>query len=122
VGPRGARGDQRELATRERELIDEAKRDEEAYKAEREEAKARGERVGPSDHDRAAELPSVQDRAKAISVEVWGVKTKFALREIPICRRNGSFETLQGAWRSPLSAEYVSDALAGQPAIRPSSA
>jgi hypothetical protein len=25
---------------------------------------------------------------------VWGVKTKFALREIPICRRNGSFETL----------------------------
>jgi hypothetical protein len=29
--------------------------------------------------------------------DLWGVKTKFALREVPICRRNGSFETLQGA-------------------------
>jgi maleate cis-trans isomerase len=28
-------------------------------------------------------------------VDVLGVKTKFALRETPICRRNGSFETLQ---------------------------
>jgi hypothetical protein len=28
---------------------------------------------------------------------VWGVKTKFALREIPICRRNGNFETLHGS-------------------------
>src|SRR6266536_3256618 len=30
---------------------------------------------------------------------VWGVKTKFALREIPICRWKGSFETLHEARR-----------------------
>jgi hypothetical protein len=58
-----------ELAAREKELIDAAKRAEDEYKAERDAAKARGERVGPFDHDRASELPSVEERARAIGAE-----------------------------------------------------
>jgi hypothetical protein len=58
-----------EVASRERELIDEAKRVEDEYTVERDAAKARGERLEPFDHDRAAELPSVEQRAKEIGAE-----------------------------------------------------
>src|SRR6266511_2345183 len=68
--------------------------------------------------------PHLEDR---IGEPVWGVKTKFALREIPICRRNGGFETLQGVplatsenvidpGRKPAGYTTFPAALSGRPA------
>jgi hypothetical protein len=59
----------KDLASREEELIEAAKRAEEEYKAERNAATERGEEVGSFDHDRAAELPSVQARARAVGAD-----------------------------------------------------
>jgi hypothetical protein len=57
------------VAAQEHELIDAAARAEADYRAERVAAKARGEEVGPFDHDRAAELPSVEARARAVGAD-----------------------------------------------------
>jgi hypothetical protein len=58
-----------DLSAREQELISEATRAEAEYKAERQTAKEAGQDVGRFDYDRAAELPSVETRAKAIGAD-----------------------------------------------------
>jgi hypothetical protein len=46
------------------------------------------------------ECYSTFQRASQLAA-VWGVKTKFAPREIPICRWNESVETLHRLMREP---------------------